>query len=243
MLLLWLSGRLLYHSKRHSIEGVDLDYTPQSIKDRGHYMRFLQEAIPQWHDAGLQVSMTTMYLPGIASVLSQVYQQIDRLHIMTYNMMSRNASDSDPYHASLTKTETILEVLLQSGEGSVGQTPEKILLGIPAYGRHLQNPGNVMSFGEIYDAISQEIGNDHLAVNWSSLHSWNGFEWESERRIRDKVKLAKSKGLGGIFVWEVGQDKVLDQNPRGVLLEAAAAAVRSEFAPDNPPVRGDSDEL
>lgn len=173
-------------------------------------MIFLQEAIQQWHDAGLLVSMSTMFHPGMTFVMSQVYQQLDRFHVMTYDMISRNTTDNnDLYHASLTKTKTMLEALLQLGEGSMELNPKKILLGIPFYARHLQSQGNVMTFGEIYDAVVDENGNDQQSIDWSTLHSWNGFEWESGRRIRDKVELAKNKGLGGIFFWEVGQEKVL----------------------------------
>jgi GH18 family chitinase len=224
-----------------------VNYTP-SIHDRDQYVIFLQEAIQQWHDAGLQVSMTTMFNPEVTFVVSQVYQQIDRFHVMTYDLFIRNASDdNDPYHASLAKTMAILEAWLQpfadEGISRTGHTPEKFLLGIPVYARQLQNPGNVMTFGEIYDAIQKEKGNDEQSIDWNSLHSWNGFEWESGQRIRDKVELAKSKGLGGIYFWEVGQDKVNYEHPRGLFLETTAASVRNKIATDNLPLRGDGDEL
>jgi GH18 family chitinase len=248
LLSLFLSV-FVYHSKKNSIQGVDLDYTPRSIKDGDQYVIFLQEAIPQWHEAGLLVSMTTVFHPAMTYVVSQVYQQIDRFHVMTYDMISRNASDNDPYHASLVKTKAMLEALLHQHPGkglnSMGQSPEKILLGIPAYARHLQSQDKVMTFGEIYDAIIHEQGKDQPSIDWRTLHSWNGFEWESGQRIHDKVKLAKSNGLGGIFFWEIGQDKVTYQHPRGVLLEAAAAAVGEELAIDHPPLleRDNGDEL
>jgi GH18 family chitinase len=99
-------------------------------------------------------------------------------------------------------------------------TPEKILLGIPAYARRLQVPTDVKTFGEIYDGLIEE----RRTINWQTLHSWNGYEWESGNRIQDKVDLAKNRGLGGIFFWEIGQDKITPSHPRGVLLEAAAIA-------------------
>lgn len=168
--------------------------------------------------------MTTIFQPGM-KFLAQIYSRIDRLHLMTYDMISRDPNTAnDPYHASISKTQEMLEALLQPG-GGMEQTPEKILLGIPAYARHLQHPGNVKTFAEIYDAVVQESGGDESSIDWTTLHSWKGFEWESGERIRDKMQLAREKELGGVFFWEIGQDKVSKLYPRGVLLEAAAAGV------------------
>ena len=59
----------------------------------------------------------------------------------------------------------------------------------------------------------------------SSMHSWKGYEWESPIKIRAKVDLAKGKDLGGIFFWEIGQDKFTGRHPSGVLFDTALAAV------------------
>jgi GH18 family chitinase len=227
--------------KKHSIQGVDLDYTPRTILDRDNYVVFLQEAIQIWHDAGLKVSMTTIFHPGM-KFLSQINQQIDRLHLMTYDMISRDKDSRDPYHASLGKTKEMLEALLQP-DGGLDISPEKILLGIPAYARHLHNPGNAKTFGEIFDAVLQEDGEDKSFVDWYSLYAWNGFEWESGERIRDKVSLAKEKGLGGIFFWELGQDKLSNQFPRGLLLETAAVAIHNKTVPERIPGNSNAEEL
>ncbi|KAG7368353.1 glycosyl hydrolase family 18 protein [Nitzschia inconspicua] len=226
---------------KHSIQGVDLDYTPRSVTDRDQYVVFLQEAIQQWHDAGLKVSMTIIFHPGMP-LLTQIYNQVDRLHLMAYDMFSRDASTNDPYHASLAKTKEMLEALLQPGR-ITEQTRGKVLLGIPAYARHLEKPGLVKTFGEIYDIILQENDADERSVDWYNLSAWNSFEWESGQRIRDKVHLATTFGLGGVFFWEIGQDKVSELFPGGVLLEAAAAAVNHETAAGDGASNGNGGEL
>ena len=71
------------------------------------------------------------------------------------------------------------------------------------------------------------------------MHSWKGYEWESPERIQAKTILAKEKGLGGIFFWELGQDKFTDEHPKGVLFDTASTAELSsssyiEKAEDEP---------
>merc|ERR1719203_2462244 len=98
---------------------------------------------------------------------SNIYQLLDRIHFMAYDMI-----DHRSYHASVEKVKQAVKELLNFP----GITSQKILLGVPAYARHLQNPSQVKTFGEIYDSISP---NKH-----QSMHSWNGYGWESVERIQ-----------------------------------------------------------
>ncbi|KAL3913888.1 MAG: hypothetical protein SGILL_006314, partial [Bacillariaceae sp.] len=209
--------------------GIDLDFTPRTTTERDNYLVFLQEALDQWHAAGLKVSMTTIFHPS-TRLLPQLYQQMDRIHLMAYDMIAREGGDNngDPYHASLDKVAKTIDALLQPG-GGLEDTPEKILLGIPAYARHLTVPSNVKTFGEIFDGVVQG-SDDPSSIDWATMHSWEGYEWESEERIQGKTQLARERKLGGIFFWEIGQDKVTETHPRGILIEAAAAAIRNETA-------------
>ena len=214
-------------SSRHSfIGGIDLDFfQPRTMEELESYVLFLSEAITQWHHQGLKVSLTLR--PGQGRLIPpNIYQLLDRIHFMTYDMIGGGSSN---YHASLSKVRQAVEDLLQHKVAS-----QKVLLGIPAYARHLSNPSQVKTFGEVYDGIqeesesnpnsSEETRNFLLGDAESSLHSWNGYEWESPTRIRAKIDLAKELNLGGVFFWELGQDKTTNEHPRGILLEAANAA-------------------
>ena len=143
---------------------------------------------------------------------------------MTYDMLGSSipgsSSSSGNYHASLAKVRQAVEELLHPGVG-LERTPQKVLLGIPAYARHLRDPSQVKTFGEIYDSIIQRSDDD---MDDSSLHSWKGYEWESPARIQAKIDLAKEMQLGGIFFWELGQDKCTNEHPSGILFDTAVAA-------------------
>eukprot|EP00536_Pseudo-nitzschia_multiseries_P004920 jgi/Psemu1/11270/gm1.11270_g len=215
-----LIGSITNLSSKYSfIGGIDLDFfQPRTMQERDNYLLFLSEAIPQWHQEGLKVSITLHPNQG-RMVPRSIYQQLDRIHFMTYDMVG-GYSDGDyrNFHAYISKVRQALQELFQHGIG-LENTPEKVLLGIPAYARHLGEPSQVKTYGEIYDEIRSQDANADIGV-----HAWEGYEWDSPSRIRDKINLARKMKLGGIFFWELGQDKITTDNPSGTLLEAAAAA-------------------
>lgn len=209
-------------SIKESIKGVDLDfYQPRSVQEHDSYVLFLKEALAAWKDdAGLKVSMT---LHPHQKLPPQLYTHLDRINLMAYDMVHPQGGNAgNAYHANIDKVRrAVNDLLLQPGSG-LDRAPHKILLGIPAYARHVEHPERVKAFGEIYDEVTQ--GDRSHA--WDDFHSLEGFEWESPKRIREKVDLAREKGLGGVFLWEVGMDKFSEEFPGGMLLEAAARASR-----------------
>jgi len=220
------------------IKGIDLDlFNPRSLEERDNYVLFLTEGIPLWHKEGLKVSITLRPHHG-KLIPPTLYQLLDRIHLMAYDMISSsNDGISSNYHANIDKVRHAIEELLQPGIG-LEKTPQKVLLGIPIYCRHQLDFSQVKTFGEIYDEIridnngnnnpKDEKTNKFLRGDRdSSMHSWNGYEWESPARIQNKTILAKEKGLGGIFFWELGQDKFIDEHPNGILFEAASLAESS----------------
>ena len=132
------------------------------------------------------------------SMPAQVYGAVDRINVMTYDY---------PF-AGLEEVTSSVDTLIDSGIPS-----EKLFLGIPAYGRHQQNVGNVMTFAEIVDAAGTHVV-ERVRGPWSD------FKYDSPSVVQQKVRLAKEKKLGGVFMWELGQDKQLSNFPGGVLLEA-----------------------
>lgn len=198
------------------LHGVDLDC--ESVTTMEQYNMYLswihRHAIPTFHAAALNVSLAlhpNMMIPSI------VASEIDRIHMMTYDMVN------GPYHADPTMTEHVITTFLQ-------QTlvdSHKVLLGIPAYARHKDNPGAVQTFAEMVDSKLAHNPTTHR-VAIQRLSSWKGYMGDSPAMVRKKVGIARKLKLGGVFIWELGQDK---RDPMfhagGYLLEAAADAVRS----------------
>jgi GH18 family chitinase len=221
------------------IKGIDLDFfNPTTIQQRENYILFLIEAIPQFQKEGIKVSIT-LHPHQCRLIPPTVYQLLDRIHLMSYDMIGSSSDGSSSvsnYHASLDKVRQTIKKLLQPGIG-LEKTPQKVLLGIPVYSRHHRNPSQVKTFGEIYDEIRIDNNNNPneektrflLGDIYSSMHSWKGYEWDSPSRIQAKIDLAKENDLGGIFFWEIGQDKFTDEHPNGILFDTAATAVSSSY--------------
>ena len=208
-----------FNSSQYSfIEGIDLDFfQPRTMEELENYVLFLSEAITQWHHHGLKVSMTLH--PGLAKYIpNNIFELLDRIHFMAYDMIQGGG-----YHASVSKVIAAVEELLRHKVPS-----HKVLLGIPAYSRHENNPGQVKMFAEIYDEIEKDASHDEQKKIFSDLNSWHGYTWESPVRIREKIHLAKKMKLGGVFFWELGQDKITKEQPGGILLEAAAAEMEDD---------------
>jgi hypothetical protein len=194
---------------KNSIYGIDLDYTPTTKETaQSYYKVFLKEALEEWHSRGFKVSMTIHPNQRLPKYL---HRQLDRVHLMAYDMILPGE-----HHATVEKTNQAIEFLV----GHQGLPPEKLILGIPAYGRDVQNPSDVKTFAEIYDGITDT---SDTSVT-SDQHSWKGYEWDSPMRITEKIHLAKQHGLGGVFFWELGQDKATTEFPEGILVHAAATA-------------------
>lgn len=216
---------------KETIQGVDLDFfRPRSIQEQQAYINFLDLATTSWHDAGLKVSMTLF--PRQRLPVARLYDQLDRIHLMAYDMMGGGGGSGGSLaggsHASLDKVKQVVDFLLEPGAGLDGQHG-KVILGIPAFARHRANPGDAKTFAEIYDGVinehvsdSPDNGSDGLTT---SLASWSGYEWDSPSVIQEKVLYATGRNLGGIFFWELGQDKRTEAYPFGILLESAAEAI------------------
>lgn len=160
-------------------------------------------------------------------------RSVDRVHVMTYDMADAArtgrgaaltlapgaAAERNRHHASLRATHEALAQFV--GHGC---PPSKLILGIPAYGRHEENMGLVKTYAEIMDEVLETVKGAEASEVVPSLRSWKGYQFDSPDDVRAKVEYAKDNGLGGVFFWELGQDKQLAGVAEGGLLIGAAAA-------------------
>ena len=98
--------------------------------------------------------------------------------------------------------------------------PSKLVVGIPAYARLESNPGQVRTFSE----LMADSNGEAILTN-----VWNGYRYDSPVAVKKKVEYAMSKGVAGVFLWELGHDRQDEKlAPGGLLLEAAASAAHGE---------------
>lgn len=186
--------------KRELLDGIDLDW--EGISDQEEYVKYLNFVVlvaAAFHKEKLLLSVTTR-----SNLSPVVVENIDRINFMAYDLLFQNGPK---HHASYKVITNMLDEWL-----AAGYPPEKIVLGIPGYGRHKSNPSLVKTYAELVDD----------GLDDTSVSEWKGFLFDSPKRIQQKLGYVKKNGLGGVFLWELGHDKQHDLAPGGVLLQAAA---------------------
>uniref|UniRef100_A0A7S1FKC4 GH18 domain-containing protein n=2 Tax=Corethron hystrix TaxID=216773 RepID=A0A7S1FKC4_9STRA len=172
-------------------------------------MYLIVEASDVFHQNGLLITIALhprQFLP------KQVYEYIDQVHLMTYDMIQKNG-----HHASYENAFAAVEALINNG-----CHPSKIIMGLPAYGRDKLNPSNVRTYSE---ALTVENPKLKFNEDTSSILENSSFGFDSQELILDKVKTGVHKKLGGFFIWEVGQDFKNDFVGEGLMLRYVNDAI------------------
>ena len=109
--------------------------------------------------------------------------KVDAVHVMSY--------DNGPRHATYEQAVADLNNMAR-----LGVPPEMQLLGLPFYGRQIKNRKKAITYAEIKERFQPKREQDEVGG-----HYFNGPD-----TLAKKVKLAKSRGLAGVMIWEIGQD-------------------------------------
>eukprot|EP00986_Skeletonema_menzelii_P010048 scaffold4739_cov126-Skeletonema_menzelii.AAC.3 len=104
-------------------------------------------------------------------------------------------------------------------------------MGVPAYARHERHPGLVKTYEEVInefvseqDDSSEQKKDLKSAIN--ELNFWKGYRFDSTSDVKKKCKYAKRK-YGGVFLWEIGQDKRISDGDGGILIASASSIAHS----------------
>jgi GH18 family chitinase len=191
---------LLAFCQEHGLYGVDLYWDdPKTRQDIAAYSYLIKETAQVLHENGIMLSITTRQF-----FAKEVIDKVDRINVMAYDLIQKGGR---PHHAAMKSVINLVDNLIYQGV-----PPSKLILGIAAYARHKDDPTNVRTFAELVEDGYREL----------TQSSYKGYLFDSPGRVKRKVKWAKKKKLGGVFLWELGQDKQVRGAPGGMLLEAAA---------------------
>lgn len=189
---------------REGIQGIDLDWfsSIRSLQDRRDFLDFLTAASPIWQGQGLSISIPL----HVGQILPEgAYKLVDRIHLMVYDSPSVANPKGGNQEYRVEHAKRGLDYILQSG-----CPVYKIWMGIPFFGSSLDVPGTTLTF---HEAVERKGTNEVSLENLGQLFA--GFQFDSAGVIRDKLTLVQKLGLGGVFIWELGQD-----SPSGIFLEA-----------------------
>ncbi|MBL8813289.1 MAG: glycoside hydrolase family 18 protein [Planctomycetaceae bacterium] len=161
------------------LDGIDIDWEhPQNEAEQGAYAQLLIELAESLHSHGLQVSVT---MASWQTIPSKGLEAVDAVNIMSY--------DHDGRHSTFEAAQADIEKVI-----TLGATPDQINLGVPFYGRSLSDRNKALTWAELADQVKPGF-DEH-----------DGVYFNGPETIRRKTRMAKDKGLGGVMIWELGQD-------------------------------------
>lgn len=195
-------------AQEEELDGIIFDCEHFTSQEDYHgYLRLIRKVSIGLKEAKLGIAVAV----HVGQFLSpDLYGLVDHIHLMAYDI------GNAPYHGDMTRVKEAVKGLIDSG-----CPPHKILLGIPSYGRHSKNKGDVKTFAEIADGMLVDGAKE---LTFPANGEWKGYLFESPTGVQEKVAFAKKKGLAGVFFWELGQDKQHEIAKGGILLEAAASS-------------------
>lgn len=169
----------------NGLDGVNFDWEfPETAADRAGYVALLAEVRQAFAPHHLRVSVALAAWQDLGDGL---YTAVDRIHVMAY--------DHEGRHSTFEQAAGDILAFLDRGA-----PPEKLLLGVPFYGRSLSHWDTAFTYAEI-------VARYHPAPDADEA---GGIYFNGTATIQQKTRYAMAQQLGGVMIWELGQDTADD---------------------------------
>jgi chitinase len=167
--------------------GIDIDWEhPASDADYRDFATLLAAIKRGFEPHQLQL---TIAVAGWQMLPAEAIEAVDRIHLMAY--------DSPGRHSTYEFAEADVKRLVK-----IGVPPAKICLGVPFYGRSIQNSAMVLPWLEIVGRFKPAADVDEV----------DGLYFNGLATIERKTKFALNQKLAGVMAWEIGQDAKDEQS-------------------------------
>ena len=179
------------------LDGVDLDWEhPQGAAEQEGYGQLLTELRAAFQPHGLLLSVT---IAGWQKVPKEAFAAVHWVQVMSY--------DHDGEHATFDAAVADIQAVKDAGAPA-----EKIVLGVPFYGRDTTRRNRTLTYREIIARHDPQPDVDLI----------DNLYFNGPATITRKTKYALESRLGGVMAWELGLDVPTDRS----LLRAIHAAVQ-----------------
>jgi GH18 family chitinase len=185
--------------QKYDLNGVDIDWEyPKTKKQRKNFKKLIIDLYETLHPHDLDISIAVGHWQTKIDLTASVEPWLSYVNIMLYD----NA-DSINGHASFKLVEKATQDFMKAGIPA-----NKIMVGVPFYGRHRINRLKTMAYNQVPDP-EKNISPD----GWHE-----GYFFNPPSILKEKIDLINKKGFGGIMIWELGHD--LDPGSKHSLLKA-----------------------
>lgn len=172
---------LVQYCRQNHLEGVDFDWEgPANATEEANYAALMVETKRAFQPYHLRLSVA---MGSSQPIAPNAITAVDAFHLMAYDHNGR--------HSTLEQAKADVAFLLKQGVPR-----SKIILGVPYYGHGIQNWNNTVTYADI---VAQY--HPHPDVDEAGGLYFNG-----PKTIQIKTRYALDNGLGGIMIWEIGQD-------------------------------------
>jgi chitinase len=168
----------------HHLDGVDLDWEPvETAADRDNYSLLLKELSEVLTPLGKDTSVAVA--GGSENIRSWVAPYVDWVAVMAYDMGYPHSSLEDATWA------------LANWRDAFGFPAEKLVLGVPFYGRNGSNTSWTYA---------------SIVATWHPVpaQNWTGKKWDIFFNGRDlvntKAQYVLDNGFAGVMIWALGYD-------------------------------------
>ena len=181
-----LIGNVAALVAEHELQGVDLDWeVPRTHNQVINYAMLIEEMAQELHSRGMILTATIHPWQDLGP---PSYAALDRVHLMSYDAQGKHAM-----YATAQEDVKRLE--------KYGCPRAKIVLGIPFYARGVDRPDMVFTYADLV----KKVGAD-LDPTRDLLGKEHALYFNNVLTCQKKTKWALRRGLGGVMVWEAGQD-------------------------------------
>ena len=185
----------------HGFGGADFDWEhPANAAEEAGYAALLAETQRAFAPHGLRLSVT---LAPWQKLAPGGIAAVDAVNLMAY--------DHEGRHSTFAQSQADVAGFLR-----LGVPPRKLVLGLPFYGREIAHTDTALAYADILSKYHPTPTVDEV----------NGMYFNGPATIRQKTQAALVQRLGGVMVWEIGQDAPGDGSLLKVIHEAVAGVAR-----------------